>query len=197
MSQFIPLQPGGIYHIFNHAVGAEKLFCIEENYFFFLEKIEQHLLGLMDLFTYSLIPNHFHLMVRIKTEEEIVKLFKKEKKREFKIETDIHSGFVMERVSNCLNAYTKSYNKFYGRMGSLFMPTKRSVANVDGDVTNFVLYVHKNAVHHHLTKKIGDWKFDGYNSIISGAPTFLLRSELFDWFGSREAFIRAHENLQG
>jgi len=195
MDQFISLQPDKIYHIFNRAVGDEKLFRSQENYAYFLKKVEEHLLPVMKFFTYSLLPNHFHLMVRVRNKNEIIGLFKKVKRIDFDSNRHNLEEFIMERVSNCFNSYTKAYNKFYSRVGGLFMPTKRSIATIDGDITSFILYVHKNAVHHGLTKRIGEWKFDSYSKIIGTDATYLLRDELFEWFGSREEFIRIHENL--
>ena len=70
---------------------------------------------------------------------------------------------------------------------------KRSKAENDSDFTSYVWYIHKNAVHHQLTKTIGAWEFDSYKSILSDAPTSLLRDEVLDWFGGKEAYIKFHQ----
>ena len=38
------LEPGCLYHIYNHAVGTEKLFLSEDNYNYFLRRYE-HFIG--------------------------------------------------------------------------------------------------------------------------------------------------------
>ncbi len=82
----------------------------------------------------------------------------------------------------------------YDRKGGLFMNRiRRSKVDKDTDLSNFVLYVHKNAVHHKLAKAIGEWKFDSYNIILSNTNTSLDRDFLFEWFGSRAAFIQFHQ----
>lgn len=192
MSHFQPLQPEGIYHIFNHANGSEKLFRNEENYRYFLKKMEEHLLPVFDIYTYSLLPNHFHIVVRAGVEARITVEFERKKGRRPENEGEL-SRFLMERVSNWLNSYAKAYNKYYNRMGSLFMSTKRSVVKIESDFTNFIVYVHRNAVHHGLAQQIGTWEFDAYPIILSSEPTYLLRDELFEWFGSREVFVKVHE----
>ncbi len=48
-------------------------------------------------------------------------------------------------------------------------------------------------MHHHITKFIGEWPFDSYQSILSTAPTALLRNELLEWFTNKEAFIKFHQ----
>ena len=74
----------------------------------------------------------------------------------------------MEQFSNWMNGYTKAFNKMYDRKGGLFIDyMKRTEAETDADITSFIFYIHKNAVHHGLSKKIGDWSFDSYQSILS------------------------------
>ncbi len=67
-----PLESNNFYHVFNHAVGSEKLFCSARNYQFFLEKFKMYLSDYIDLFTYCLLPNHFHLLFQVKPENNIL-----------------------------------------------------------------------------------------------------------------------------
>ena len=78
-----PLLPGETYHLFSRAVGNEKLFLSHENYLFFLQKLKQHTSVVCDLYAYSLLPNHFHLLARMKEEEEVHKHFEIIKKMQF------------------------------------------------------------------------------------------------------------------
>ena len=104
------------------------------------------------------------------------------------------SDFVMERFSNFLNSYTKAINKSFNRKGALFIHyLKRSKVNEPGDFTAFIWYIHKNAVHHQITNTIGHWFYDSYTSILSEAPTTLLRGEIIEWFGNKKEFIKFHQ----
>jgi putative transposase len=58
-----PLIPGESYHLFSRAVGSEKLFKSQENYRYFLSKFDAHTNRVAELYTYSLIPNHFHVFI--------------------------------------------------------------------------------------------------------------------------------------
>ncbi len=189
-----PLLPEQTCHLFSRAVGDEKLFLSPENYLFFLKKLKQHTSGICDLYAYSLLPNHFHLLVKMKHEDEVRKQFEIIKKIKFNpIQHDV-CDFIMERFSNFLNSYSKAFNKVNKRKGALFMDyLKRSIVNKSGDFTSFIWYIHKNAVHHQLAKSIGIWKYDSYQSLIREAPTALLRHELMEWFGGKEAFIKFHQ----
>lgn len=188
-----PLMPDMAYHLFSRAVGNEKLFLKSDNYHFFLQRLKKHTSGVCSLYCYALLPNHFHLLVRIHGEATIISHFEEVKKKKFDPEIHSVSDFIMERFSNCLNSYTKSFNKMYKRLGGLFIDNmKRSVANTESDFRNFVWYIHKNPVHHYLTKTIGDWKFDSYNTLISNVSTSLLRDELLNYFGGKDQFIVFH-----
>jgi putative transposase len=189
-----PLLPSETYHLFSRAVGKEKIFIEDKNYIYFLNKLGFHTQKVADVFTYSLLPNHFHLVVRTKPFENIVENFVMIKKKKFDpLIIDI-PDFIMERFSNFLNSYTKSINKMYNRKGALFMDyLKRSKVEKESDLTSFIFYTHKNAVHHGYTAQIGDWKNDAYPSLITDRPTKLLRNEVLNWFGGKEKFIEFHK----
>lgn len=188
------LLPEQTYHLFSRAVGKEKLFLSEENYFFFLKKLKHHTASVCDFYCYSLLPNHFHLLGKICDEEKIIRHFEEVKNTAFDLQQHSLPDFVMERFSNCLNSYTKAFNNLHNRKGALFKDyLKRSKCENDQDFTTYVWYVHKNAVHHQLTDKIGAWKFDSYQSILSDERTSLLRKEVIEWFGNKEAFINFHQ----
>ncbi len=70
---------------------------------------------------------------------------------------------------------------------------RRSIVNTESDFIKYVWYIHKNAVHHQLTKKVGDWQYDSYQALISNSLTDLLRNDVLDWFGNIELFIKFHQ----
>src|SRR5437867_1750122 len=64
------------YHIYNRGVNSENIFIEERNYDLFLNLYEKHLSLVTDLFAYCLLRNHFHISVRVKSEEEIMETLK-------------------------------------------------------------------------------------------------------------------------
>ncbi|MEO5985129.1 MAG: transposase [Ferruginibacter sp.] len=192
--QHKPLLADQFYHVYTRAIGNEKLFLSNENYRYFLSKIKHHLLPVVDVFAYSLLPNHFHLLVRIKPMETLQVYFKNKKSKTFNELVNDMPDFVMEQFSNWLNGYTKAFNKMYNRKGGLFVDyLKRSEALTDADISSFIFYIHKNAVHHGLTKQIGEWTYDSFQLILSEKPTSLLREGIIGWFGSKKSFIDFHQ----
>ena len=69
------LLPTKLYHIYNRANGREHLFIEDENYGFFLQKVSQYILPVAEIYSYCLLPNHFHLLVKIKTIEECIQYY--------------------------------------------------------------------------------------------------------------------------
>ena len=111
-SNYDLLVPEQFYHLYNRAVGSEKLFLNEENYRFFLSKINTYIPAVTTIYAYCLLPNHFHFFVKIKTQKEILELYEtKKNKLMLQNDTVVMSEFIMQQFSNCFNSYAKSFNK--------------------------------------------------------------------------------------
>jgi len=151
------LLPGLTYHIYNHANSNENIFREEKNYPFFLQKYEKHISPIAETYAYCLMPNHFHLLLKIKDEQTInLQGFKN------------LEGFVSRQFSNFFNSYSKSYNKTYNRKGSLFNPRfKRKVITSDEQFQSAFLYIHLNPVKHGFTNNEEDWKWSSLHKYIS------------------------------
>jgi len=198
MKYFIPLEAGNFYHIFNRAVGNERLFKNEENFNYFLRKFNEYISPIASTFSYVLIPNHFHFLIEIKDRKELYKSHViLESKKEFpklKPETELDfEKFVMQQFSNFFNCYTKSFNKKHNRKGALFIDyLRRTLISDEEYLRNIVLYIHQNPIHHKLCNRLEDWKYSSYNSFLSKKPTLLEREEVINWFGDLENFIFMH-----
>jgi len=129
--------PGGIYHVYNHANGHENLFVEERNYPFFLGRLDLHVLPICDLFAYCLMPNHFHLQLRINESRVLTNFFNNQEFKKLKEKNGTvhflpkkYSDFelikkVSKRFSNAFSSYTQAFNKVNVRKGSLFMPNMK------------------------------------------------------------------------
>ncbi len=176
------------YHVFNHAVGSENLFRNDDNFRYFLQRYTYYMSCVWETYSYCLMPNHFHFLVRIKSEEELKKLPK--------YKEDTHK-IVMQYLSNFLNSYAKSYNIKYKRKGALFLDfTKRIAVREESYYTTLINYIHQNPVHHKFCKTTDEWVYSSYDAFLSEKPTKMKRNEVLEWFGNKEAFKNFHkENL--
>ncbi len=65
------LHPDSSYHIFNHANGFENTFRSKANFGYFLEKYRKYIAPIAETYAYCLMPNHFHLVIRIRKRQTI------------------------------------------------------------------------------------------------------------------------------
>lgn len=70
-SKTIPLESEFFYHIYNRGINRCDLFRETNDYRHFLRLYEKYIEPIADTYAWVLMPNHFHLLIRIKTEEEI------------------------------------------------------------------------------------------------------------------------------
>ena len=123
------LQPNCSYHIFNHANGFENIFTVDDNYRFYLDKYQQYILPIAETYAYCLLPNHFHLVVRIRRREVLEEVFRNFKSTNFskvpnleKVEVtdNMIEYYISKQFANLFSCYTQSFNKVNKRRGSLF-----------------------------------------------------------------------------
>ena len=181
------LEPGQTYHIFNKAISKDKLFISDKDYFYFLKKLKRYIYPVANIIAYCLIPNHFHLLVTIKEEENLPgNLIERYRENT--------SRFISKSFSNLFNSYTKSFNLAHGRQGRLFLyPFKRILVDDENYFACLINYIHRNPVHHGLTNNYSDWKYSSYNAYLSDDTTHIAREEGLSPFSSMEAFILFHE----
>ena len=99
---------------------------------------------------------------------------------------------VSERFRRFMLAYAKAINKQEERTGSLFQKLFRRKHIIEAAyLTNAVLYIHRNSIHHNIALELTDWPWNSYESIISEKQTNLKRGEVLEWFGGLESFVSA------
>ena len=159
------LQLETYYHIFNHGNGDDNLFREEKNYDFFLKKYHQHIDPIADTVAWCLMKNHFHLLVKIKSGEEVAPTFPKFETLE-KLENQ--SNFISKRFANFFSSYTQAFNKVYKRRGSLFLKNfRRKEIPEDGYLRILIRYIHLNPIKHGFTNNLLEWEYSSYDTFTS------------------------------
>lgn len=199
MSDRVPLISNTVYHIYNHANGDEDLFRTKENYFYFLDRYRHYIQPIAKTFAYCLMPNHFHFLIRIHSENELID-FLIEKKRLSNEDLggleELIRRLPSQQFSNLFNGYTKAINKAFKRKGSLFQPNlKRKAVEDDRYFTTLIRYIHLNPVLHGFTDDANRWNFSSLSAYNSEKPSYLARKTVFDWFGGKQLFQQYHKNL--
>ena len=176
------------YHIYNRGNNKTILYKEESDYLYFLKLYEKYLFSVVDTFTWVLMSNHFHFLVRIKSESDIdyANHLKKKTLLKAKLDPSVQFGHVF-------NAYTKYFNKKYDRTGSLF-ENKFKKIEIDSEeyLKYLVYYIHHNPVHHGFTNSISNYKYSSYQTILSKDETKLCRNEVIEWFDDIDNFKYFH-----
>jgi len=151
------------------------------------QKAKTYLAPIAEFYTYCLMPNHFHFLLRFKSEKEL-----QENLAGFQNLQGLDK-LPAQILSNFLNGYAKAYNKIYNRKGSLFMRNAGRVkVQTDEYLKELIKYIHLNPVNANLVSKPQDWKYSSYSSLTSGKPTLLNRDYILDLFDGIEDFEFHH-----
>ncbi len=203
-----PIENGNYYHIYNCGINGEKLFRENRAYEYFLSSYDKYIDPVADTFAWCLMGNHFHLLVRVKEEEEIgfYKQLNSDRSNDsvrFQVTSDLSEFREPDRVkkpnptkhsSHLFNAYTRYYNKKYNRIGSLFIqPFKRKQINNEKYFRQLVIYIHNNPVHHGFVEHPVDYPWSSYLSCVSVKPAKLQRETVIRWFDDVANFKEVHE----
>ncbi len=186
------------YHIFSRGIGGADLFIEERNYHHFMRLHSLYVDPVAITFAWCLLKNHFHLLVRIKTREEIEDFQSGPmgmRKRSLRPSYGRSQGFVLpsRQFSHFFNAYAKAINTATGRSGRLLQhPFRRVLVTDNVQFFRVVAYIHRNPEKHGFVADFRDWKYSSYHTILSDKPTKEMREMVDNWFGGRELFELHH-----
>jgi REP element-mobilizing transposase RayT len=202
------LKPDTSYHIFNHANGFENIFLHEANYYYFLEKYLLYINPIAETYAYCLMPNHFHIIVRIRKRniiEEIIRKKENNFENTFSKVPNFGKGvvnisnseilkYISKQFANLFSCYTQSFNKVYHRKGSLFIKNfKRQTITDKEYFLHSVIYVHRNPVHHGFCNDFNAWTYSSYRDVFAGEHGFTENIKLLKLFDGLEIYLSQHQ----
>jgi REP element-mobilizing transposase RayT len=136
-------QPGKYYHRYNWGVNRERIFFEPEHYLFFLRRLREHLVPVLDVVAYCLMPTHFHLLVQVKQTSEVC---------------DVSGAMMRLGVS-----YTKAINTRYERVGPLSQGAFQA-RHVERDdyLLQVSRYIHVNPQAAGYVEHAEEWAYSSY-----------------------------------
>lgn len=140
----VEFRAGEYYHLYNRGNNFQPIFFERENYLYFLRQLRKYLLAeTLEIVAYCLMPNHYHLLVHLKTDD------------------------LSGQMQRFALSYTKAINKRYSRVGSLFQGRFKAV-HVDRNeyLLHLSRYIHLNPVAARLVQRPDDWEFSSYREFI-------------------------------
>jgi REP element-mobilizing transposase RayT len=165
------LHTGGYFHIYNRSNGSELVFREKENYLYFLRLYRRHLLQHFTTVAYCLMPTHFHLLVRVKSEAV---------------------DQAQSAVGILLSSYTKAINHRHARHGSLFQRhTKAKWVDDERYLLTLLTYIHQNPIRAGLMDRLEGWPFSSYPDLAGYREGSLCDRALIATFFPRIEEMRA------
>jgi REP element-mobilizing transposase RayT len=134
------------------------------------------------------MPNHFHLLVRIKADDALPNL-ENAKNSDLK---GLHASqnIFSKQFSKIFNSYSQAFNKENNRHGALIeSPFKRKRITSEDYLRQCIIYIHRNPESEDLTT----FAYSSYQNILSNSKTALMRNEVLELFDGVENFILCHK----
>ncbi len=156
------------YHVYNRGVNKEEIFFNDDNYYYFLDKLQNYLSDSADVVAYCLMPNHFHLLLRIKDESNITK-----------------------SLTRLFVSYSKAINTALNRRGRLFEGRyKAKLIPTNNYLLHLSRYIHLNPVRAGLVEHSNDWKFSSYQFYTARRQNTIVKNKIvLDQVSDYETFV--------
>jgi putative transposase len=192
---------GAIVHVYNRGNNRDDIFRDEQDYRAFLfrlglglgfdnkELVEHPLTSVpysriritnskrdcFKLHAFSLMKNHFHILIEQCSDISVSKL-----------------------ILKALTSYAKYFNKRYGRVGHIFQDQFKSVVvESDAQLLWVSSYIHMNPVKDGLVNHPSQYKWSSYNDYANKRNLPLVTTDfLIDTFGSKENFEKQTLEIQ-
>ncbi len=183
-----PLKADTFYHIYNRGINRENIFKEETNYSFFLDKFHRHVSPVAGTYAYCLLKNHFHFLIKTRTEDDIRSSFPA--KRDVEV-----SKIIALQFSHFFNSYAQAVNKTYDRTGGLFeTPFRRKEITDESYLTAIIYYIHSNPQKHRVVTDFRNYLHSSYSSCLVDKSTKPEKETVLSWFGGRDEFVRLHDD---
>ena len=215
-----PFYSDCFYHIVCKSIDGLLLFNDEQDYQVFLHRFKKFTGDFLDVWSYCLLSNHTHHVVKIKSTEAI-KSFINQLESGNKTKamqkwlhaivpgesppkgdspgvghpTGLLFDAMLERQMNSfLVSYANYLNNKYNRKGGLFQkPFKRKQIHDNGYLHQAIVYTNANAQKHQLVKDFRQYCFSSFNSIRNNDQYFIDSKNILLFFGGVEKFVKIHE----
>lgn len=153
-----PFEGDKVYHIYNRGNNREKIFYSKDHYQRFLELYQIFPGEIAETYCYCLIPNHFHILLRINR--------------------DVEGKDFVRQIRRWLITYAMSVNREVNRKGHLFTrPLNRIQVTDEYYLKHLIRYIHLNPTKHGITEKFDLYSYSSYRTYLSKEQDPLIARE--------------------
>ncbi|GLR15537.1 hypothetical protein [Portibacter lacus] len=203
MNTLARFEPRRDYHIYNRTNNKELLFRNSENRRYFLNRLNYFLKDYVKFYAYSLLPNHFHLLIKVRSIDEIIENIKRipnikitKTQQRFllqKDKNDLINDLIVNQFLKFFTSYSKGFNKIYKRNGNLFARSfKRSLVYNDSRLMYWHYYIIHNARKHNIVSDFRDHQWNSFLGIINEV-NWLVFDDVISLFGGKAEFVQFME----
>lgn len=155
------------YHVYNRGNNRENIFIEHKNYIYFLNKVKTAFDKKIELVSYCLMPNHYHILVFV-----------------------LEKGALEKAMQQVSTGYTRAIKIAYNRTGHLFQGRfKNKLIPNNQYLLHLSRYILRNPLRAGLVDRIEDWKYSSFSeTIIKSEPGFVKPQILVDQFSSIKEF---------
>ncbi len=152
---------GAVFHIYNRTLSPLKLFYNNNDYEWLLNQLIQTKKQIPStIFSYCLMPNHFHFLIRQDGDIPVYKLF-----------------------NIIFSAYARHLNHKLKRKGPIFEDKLQHIKIIDEKyLIQLAMYIHNNPVKAGIVSNPANWNYSNYNNFISKSPDKITSSEAMKVF---------------
>jgi REP element-mobilizing transposase RayT len=133
------------FHIYNRGVNRQKIFFEDDNYNFFLQRLNDYLPSShVSIIAYRLMPNHFHLIIH-----------------------QLEAEAISKYIGRVCKSYVRAINKRFDRTGHL-LEGKYKMKPI-GEVSYLLhlsRYIHLNPVRAKLVEKGEMWMYSSFRTFL-------------------------------
>lgn len=186
--RIIPFANDHYYHVYNRGVEKRRIFENQRDYQRFLKTLSYYQLEgpkpklshffkyqnfkpenaqkLVEIISYCLMPNHFHLLVK-----------------------QLKTGGITNLITHLSLSYTKYYNTKYSRIGPLFQGQFKAVLiESDEQLIHVSRYVHLNPLVSMLVKNLDQYIWSSYLEYINNKFGLCSKDDILGFFKSAEDY---------
>jgi REP element-mobilizing transposase RayT len=148
------------------------------------------LADIVETYSYCLLGNHFHFLVRIQSTENIFRALPHLAHKDF-------SQVISSQFAHLFNGYAQVFNLQTDRTGKLFdYPFRRIEVKDEAYFSQLIYYIHHNPQKHGLIADFREYPHSSYHSHLSKGKTKLQRESVIDWFGDSKSYQEFHHQEQ-
>lgn len=194
------LEHNCFYHLYNRSISDSKLFKGHSDYLALLKKFKEYCTPYFHVYAYCLIPNHFHFIIKVKSQKLIKEIVQQETfdtaQKYLNKEITIND-YLSNQLKRLFSSYALSFNNKHNRKGPLFQnKVKRIFIENDDRLRYLIGYVHHNPIHHHLAENYISWKYSSYKALVSTKSSNLAKERVHLLYQSLNGFQEFHNRFK-